>query len=100
MKKIQRKFNLAASVIFLIGAFFLYDYINAGKWKYIGPCLLVLLAYGNLMISFEKYTDHEKRYPAGTGAIKNSWNKKALKDDQNFLAEQEKLESSKDQVNQ
>ena len=38
--------------------------------------------------------------PAGTGSIKNSWNKKALKDDQNFLAEQEKLESSKDQVNQ
>ena len=38
--------------------------------------------------------------PAGTGSIKNSWNKRALKDDQNFLAEQEKLESSKDQVNQ
>ena len=38
--------------------------------------------------------------PAGTGSIKNTWNKKALKDDQKFLAEQEKLETSKDQVNQ
>ncbi len=38
--------------------------------------------------------------PAGTGSIKNTWNKKALKDDQNFLAEQEKLDSLKDQVNQ
>ena len=69
MKKIQRKFNLVASVVFLIGAYFLYDYIDAGKWKYIGPCLLVLLAYGNLEVSFEKYTDHEKRYTAGTGAM-------------------------------
>ncbi len=38
--------------------------------------------------------------PAGTGAIKNSWNKKAIDDDKEFLAQQEQIEPSKDQVNQ
>ena len=38
--------------------------------------------------------------PAGTGAIKNSWNKKALFDDQKFLSEQEKSEPSETQINQ
>ena len=32
--------------------------------------------------------------PAGTGNIKNQWNKKALDDDNNYLAEQEKIETS------
>ena len=32
--------------------------------------------------------------PAGTGSIKNKWNKKALEDDNNFIAEQDKLETS------
>ena len=38
--------------------------------------------------------------PAGTGSIKNLWNKKALEDDKKFLSEQEKLEASKTQINQ
>ena len=38
--------------------------------------------------------------PAGTGSIKNSWNKKALDEDQKFLSEQETLESSEAQINQ
>ena len=38
--------------------------------------------------------------PAGTGTIKNSWNKKAIEDDNKFLAEQEKTESSENQLNQ
>ena len=38
--------------------------------------------------------------PAGTGHIKNSWNKKALEDDQKFLSEQEKNEASEAQINQ
>ena len=38
--------------------------------------------------------------PAGTGSIKNLWNKKASLDDQKFLNEQEKIDSSKDQINQ
>ncbi len=38
--------------------------------------------------------------PAGTGAIKNSWNKKALKDDNKFLSEKEKIELSDSQINQ
>ena len=38
--------------------------------------------------------------PAGTGSIKNNWNRRAIQDDQKFLADQEKIESSKDQVNQ
>ena len=32
--------------------------------------------------------------PAGTGNIKNRWNNKALEDDNNFLAEQDKIEAS------
>ena len=32
--------------------------------------------------------------PAGTGHIKNRWNKKALEDDKNYLSEQEKIEPS------
>ena len=39
--------------------------------------------------------------PAGTGIIKNDWNKKALQDDEKFLSEQEgKIEPSETQVNQ
>ena len=38
--------------------------------------------------------------PAGTGSIKNSWNKKALEDDQKYLAEQEKEEPKETQINQ
>ena len=38
--------------------------------------------------------------PAGTGSIKNNWNKKALEDDNKFIAELEKLESPETQVNQ
>ena len=38
--------------------------------------------------------------PAGTGSIKNKWNKKALEDDQKFLADQEKIEISESQTNQ
>ena len=38
--------------------------------------------------------------PAGTGNIKNKWNKKALEDDNKFLSEQEKIESSETQANQ
>ncbi len=38
--------------------------------------------------------------PAGTGAIKSSWNKKAIDDDKEFLAQQDQIEPSKDQVNQ
>jgi DNA-directed RNA polymerase subunit beta' len=38
--------------------------------------------------------------PAGTGFIKNNWNKKAIKDDQKYLAEQEKIETSETQTNQ
>ena len=38
--------------------------------------------------------------PAGTGTIKNNWNRKALQDDEKFLSEQEKLEPSETQVNQ
>ena len=29
--------------------------------------------------------------PAGTGNIKNKWNKKALEDDNSFIAEQDKI---------
>ena len=32
--------------------------------------------------------------PAGTGSIKNKWNKKALEDDNNFISEQEKIETT------
>ena len=38
--------------------------------------------------------------PAGTGSIKNNWNQKALEDDEKFLSEQEKIETSETQVNQ
>ena len=38
--------------------------------------------------------------PAGTGSIKNKWNKKALEDDKKFIADQDKLEPSETQVNQ
>ena len=38
--------------------------------------------------------------PAGTGSIKNKWNKKALDDDQKFIAEQEKTEQPENPVNQ
>ena len=38
--------------------------------------------------------------PAGTGAVKINWNKKALEDDNKFITAQEKLESPKTQVNQ
>ena len=38
--------------------------------------------------------------PAGTGSIKNNWNRKALEDDQKFVSEQEKIETSETQVNQ
>ena len=38
--------------------------------------------------------------PAGTGSIKNDWNRKALDDDQKFLSEQEKIEPSETPVNQ
>jgi DNA-directed RNA polymerase subunit beta' len=38
--------------------------------------------------------------PAGTGTIKNNWNRKALQDDQKFVSEQEKIETSETQVNQ
>ena len=38
--------------------------------------------------------------PAGTGNIKNNWNKRALEDDNKFLSDQEKIEPSESQVNQ
>ncbi len=38
--------------------------------------------------------------PAGTGSIKNSWNKKAIDDDQKFLSEQENKEPADTQINQ
>ena len=37
--------------------------------------------------------------PAGTGSIKNKWNKKAVLDDQKFLSEQEKLEQAETPAN-
>ena len=38
--------------------------------------------------------------PAGTGSIKNDWNRKALKDDEKFLSEQQSVEPSETQANQ
>ena len=38
--------------------------------------------------------------PAGTGNIKNKWNKKALEDDNKFLTDKEKTDQSETQVNQ
>jgi len=32
--------------------------------------------------------------PAGTGHVKNLWNKKALEDDNNYIAEQDKIETA------
>jgi RNA polymerase Rpb1, domain 5. len=37
--------------------------------------------------------------PAGTGSIKNKWNKKALEDDQKFLSEQEKIDQAETPCN-
>ena len=37
--------------------------------------------------------------PAGTGSIKNKWNKKALMDDQKFLSEQEKIDQAETPAN-
>ena len=38
--------------------------------------------------------------PAGTGTIKNDWNRSAIKDDEKFLSEREVDDASKTQVNQ
>ena len=38
--------------------------------------------------------------PAGTGSIKNLWNKKALEDDNKFLTEKESLDTPESQINQ
>ena len=38
--------------------------------------------------------------PAGTGSIKNNWNKQALEDDNKFLSDQEKAEPSETPINQ
>ena len=38
--------------------------------------------------------------PAGTGSVKNLWNKKANVDDQNFLSEQENNDTKDSQINQ
>ena len=38
--------------------------------------------------------------PAGTGAVKNLWNKKARDDDEKFLSEQEKANPTETQINQ
>ncbi len=38
--------------------------------------------------------------PAGTGTIKNDWNRKAIKDDEKFLSEQSTSDSSEAQINQ
>ena len=38
--------------------------------------------------------------PAGTGSVKNLWNRKASEDDKKFLSEQEAIETSETQVNQ
>jgi len=37
--------------------------------------------------------------PAGTGAIKNMWNKKALSDDEKFISDQEEIKLSETQAN-
>ena len=37
--------------------------------------------------------------PAGTGAIKNKWNNKALSDDEKYLSDQEKIKLSETQAN-
>ena len=38
--------------------------------------------------------------PAGTGTVKNFWNKKALEDDKKFISDQEKKNQSETQANQ
>jgi len=38
--------------------------------------------------------------PAGTGSIKNNWNKKSVQDDKKFIAEQEKKKEAETQTNQ
>ena len=38
--------------------------------------------------------------PAGTGSVKNLWNKKALDDDKKLVSEQEQLETPESQPNQ
>jgi len=38
--------------------------------------------------------------PAGTGSIKNNWNRKAIEDDEKFLSDQQKIEPSENQANQ
>ena len=38
--------------------------------------------------------------PAGTGSVKSLWNKKALKDDEKFLSDQEKANPPETQINQ
>tara|TARA_B100001750_G_C14902867_1_gene300748 strand:- start:97 stop:507 length:411 start_codon:yes stop_codon:yes gene_type:complete len=38
--------------------------------------------------------------PAGTGSVKNVWNKKAVEADKKFLSEQEKVEPPETQINQ
>ena len=38
--------------------------------------------------------------PAGTGSIKNNWNRKAIQDDEKFLNEQQRIEPSETQANQ
>ncbi len=38
--------------------------------------------------------------PAGTGSVKNLWNKKARLDDEKFIAENEKIEQAENPVNQ
>ena len=38
--------------------------------------------------------------PAGTGTIKNAWNKRAIEEDNKFLSEQENSESPENQLNQ
>ena len=38
--------------------------------------------------------------PAGTGSIKNNWNKKALDDDNKFIADKEKQDTPETQINQ
>ena len=38
--------------------------------------------------------------PAGTGSIKNNWNRKAIEDDNKFLSEQEQTEIADSPINQ
>ena len=38
--------------------------------------------------------------PAGTGSIKNNWNKKSIQEDKKFIAEQEKIKTAETQTNQ